>query len=166
METFSALLALVWGIHQLPVNSRTKGQECGVLMFSLICAWINSRVNNCEAGDLRRHRSYDLHYFVNILKGVIWPSLSPCMVISPLLFLIWSYSRCCPEATENTLYFFLLNSFIRIIWNWIERHLFLLPIAMKMRGVGCIPVSTCPSISLSMTPSPNELLAIALPHFT
>ena len=30
-------------------------------MFSLICAWINGWVNNCEVGDLRRHRAhYDI----------------------------------------------------------------------------------------------------------
>ena len=38
-----------------------KGQRRGALMFSLICAWINGSVNNCEAGDLGRHRAhYDL----------------------------------------------------------------------------------------------------------
>ena len=38
METFSALLDLVWGIHWSPVNSLTKGQWRRALMFSLICA--------------------------------------------------------------------------------------------------------------------------------
>ena len=40
METFSALLALVQGIHRWPVNSPHKGQWRGALIFSLICAWI------------------------------------------------------------------------------------------------------------------------------
>ena len=35
-----------------------KGQWRGALMFSLICDWINGWVNHCEAGDLRRHRTY------------------------------------------------------------------------------------------------------------
>ena len=48
----------VRGIHRSPVNSLHKGQGCGVLMFSLICAWINGWVNNRDAGDLRRHRAY------------------------------------------------------------------------------------------------------------
>ena len=49
------------GIHRLPVNSPHKGQWCGALVFSLICAWINGWVNNHEAGDLRRHRAhYDI----------------------------------------------------------------------------------------------------------
>ena len=62
METFSALLATCAGN---PVNSPHKGQWRGALMFSLICAWINGRVNNREAGDLRRH---GYHYTVIIMK--------------------------------------------------------------------------------------------------
>ena len=62
METFSALLAFVRGIHRSPVNSPHKGQWRGALMFSLICVWINDWViNNREAGDLRRYRAhYDI----------------------------------------------------------------------------------------------------------
>ena len=48
----------VRGIHRLPVNSPHKGQWCGDLMFSLICAWTNSWTNNADAGDLRRHRAH------------------------------------------------------------------------------------------------------------
>ena len=44
----------VRGIHRSPVNSPHKGQWCGALMHSLICAWINGWVNNREPGDLRR----------------------------------------------------------------------------------------------------------------
>ena len=47
----------VWGIHRSSVNSPHKGQWRGVLVLSLISAWINSWVNNREAGDLRRHRT-------------------------------------------------------------------------------------------------------------
>ena len=38
-----------------------KGQWRGALMFSLICVWINSWGNNCQAGDLR---CYHAHYDV------------------------------------------------------------------------------------------------------
>ena len=41
-----------------------KGQWRGALMFSLICARINGWVNNCEAGDLRRHR---VHYDITVM---------------------------------------------------------------------------------------------------
>ena len=47
----------VRGIHRSPVNSLHKGQWRGTLMFFWICAWINSWVNNREAGDLRRHHA-------------------------------------------------------------------------------------------------------------
>ena len=46
----------VWGIHRSPVNAQHKSQWHRALMFSLIWTWINRWVNNCEAGDLRRHR--------------------------------------------------------------------------------------------------------------
>ena len=55
METFSALLAFVQGVHRSPVKSPRKGQWRGDFMFSLICAWMNSWVNNREVGDATRH---------------------------------------------------------------------------------------------------------------
>ena len=48
----------VRGIHRSPVNSPHKGRWRGALMFPLICARINSWVNNGEAGDLTHHRAY------------------------------------------------------------------------------------------------------------
>ena len=51
-------------IHRSPVNSPQKGQWRGVLMFSLICAWINGWASNREAGDLRRLRA---HYDANVM---------------------------------------------------------------------------------------------------
>ena len=60
---FPRYWVFVRGVHLSPVNSPRKGQWRGVLMFSLICAWTNGWVNNCEAGDLRRH------YYVTVFKG-------------------------------------------------------------------------------------------------
>ena len=54
----------VRGIHRSPVNSPQKGQWRGVLMFSLICVWINGWVNNRDAGDFIRHR---VHYDVIVM---------------------------------------------------------------------------------------------------
>ena len=51
-------------IHRSPVNSPNQSQWRGALMFSLIWAWINRWSNNCEAGDLRRHR---VHYDVIVM---------------------------------------------------------------------------------------------------
>ena len=36
----------------------TKASDAGLLIFSLICPWINVKVKNGEAGDLRRHRAH------------------------------------------------------------------------------------------------------------
>ena len=69
METYSALLALCWGIQRSPVNSPHKGQWRGALMFSLTCAWINGWVNNRETGGLRRHHAqYDAIVMIRFTK--------------------------------------------------------------------------------------------------
>ena len=61
----------MWGIYRSPVNSPHKGQWRGALMFSLICAWINTWVNNCEAGDLRRYRAhYDVIVMIKIISEI------------------------------------------------------------------------------------------------
>ena len=60
----------VRGIHRSPVNSPHKGQWHGALIISLICAWINSWVNNSEADDLRRHLA---HYDVIIMGRKLLP---------------------------------------------------------------------------------------------
>ena len=54
----------VQGIYRSPLNSPHKGQWRGALMFTLICARINSSVNNREAGDLRCHCA---HYDVIVM---------------------------------------------------------------------------------------------------
>ena len=62
----------VRGIHRSPVNSPHKGQWRGALMFTLICARINSWVNTREAGDLRRYRPhYDVIVMVNVCSNII-----------------------------------------------------------------------------------------------
>ena len=53
------------GIHRSLLNSPHKGQWA--LMFSLICTWINGWVNNCDAGNLRHHRT---HYDVTVMHFI------------------------------------------------------------------------------------------------
>ena len=65
METFSTLLTLYEGNSLV---THHKGQWRGTLMFSLICAWTNGRVNNRDTGDLRRHRA---HYDVTVMEWCI-----------------------------------------------------------------------------------------------
>ena len=48
---------------------RTKASDAELLVFSLICAWINTWVNNGEAGDLRRHRA---HYDITVMIVLGW----------------------------------------------------------------------------------------------
>ena len=62
---FPCYWPFVRGIHRWPVNPPCKGQWRGVLMFSLIWALTNRRVNNSEACDLRRHC---VHYDVILMK--------------------------------------------------------------------------------------------------
>ena len=63
-KPFPRYWPFVQGIHRSPVNSRHKCQWRGALVFSLICAWINGRVNNRETDDLRSHRA---HYGVMVM---------------------------------------------------------------------------------------------------
>ena len=69
----------VQGIHWSPVNSPHKGQWCGALMFSLICAWMNSWVNNLGTGDLRRNRA---HYDVIVMCLSVSVSIYVCVSLT------------------------------------------------------------------------------------
>ena len=74
---------------------RTKASDAELLMFSLICVWINNWVNNREAGDLRRYRG---HYDVIVmgksscLRPVNW-FLDICYFY-PRPVLAFGYCRC------------------------------------------------------------------------
>ena len=64
----------VRSIHRSPLNSIHKGKWRGALMFSLISAWANCRVNNRDVGDLRRHRAHVMTMVATViflLIGVI-----------------------------------------------------------------------------------------------
>ena len=61
---FSRFWPFVRANNRSALNSPRKGQWRGALMFSLICAWINAWVNNCEAGDLTCHCT---HYGIIIM---------------------------------------------------------------------------------------------------
>ena len=65
-EKNSVLLALCARNSPVTGEFPQKGQWRRALMFSLICAWLNGWVNNCDAGDLRRHRG---HYDVTIMSS-------------------------------------------------------------------------------------------------
>ena len=65
MGTLPRYWPFVRGINRSLVNSPNKGQWRGTLMFPFICAYTNGRVNNRDAGDLRRHRA---HYDVTLIE--------------------------------------------------------------------------------------------------
>ena len=93
----------VRGIHRSPVNSPHKGQWRGALMFSLICVWINSWVNNRETGDLRRHRA---HYDVIVM----WPHTNMNMLYVAYICktwrndFLWAMELNTKHYEENTLW--------------------------------------------------------------
>ena len=61
----------VRGIHRSTVNSPHKGQWRWALMFSFMCARINSWLNIREAGDLRRYRRhYDVIVMIQTMRNV------------------------------------------------------------------------------------------------
>ena len=59
------------------MNSPNKGQWGGALMLSLICAWINSWVNNGEAGDFRRHCAHYDSTVMPLIARFVWSTWDP-----------------------------------------------------------------------------------------
>ena len=55
------------GIHRSAVNSPHKGQRCGALMFSLICARTKGWANNRDTDDLICHC---VHYDFTVMYSV------------------------------------------------------------------------------------------------
>ena len=69
MEIFSALLAICTG--NSPVTGEFPAQRPVTQSFDVIFAWINSWVNNREAGDLRRHPAhYDVIVMVDMARPI------------------------------------------------------------------------------------------------
>ena len=77
MDKQLLIIYKVWDIITYPFPNfngacrNTWWRSRGALIFSLICIWINSWVNNREAGDLRRHRA---HHDVVVMIPVLTPS--------------------------------------------------------------------------------------------
>ena len=95
----------VRGIPRSPVNSPHKGHWREALMFSLICAWINGWVDNCEAGDLRHHGT---HNDVTVMMS--YPMLTrvpafighSCILLAIVLkFFFWELETKATEIRRN-----------------------------------------------------------------
>ena len=98
------------GIHRCPVNSPSKGQWRGALMFTLICARINGWVNNREAGDLRCNRA---HYDVIV------------MIALPGTSIHWAVRRLIARSRHEAVRLDVLMSIS--LWNWTDIVAALLP---------------------------------------
>ena len=99
METFPALLALCAGNSPGPVNSLHKGQWRGALVFSLMCARINDRVNNRETGDSTHHRG---HYDVNVMNFFV--RNRPISLVEGCIHYQWRNIVSEPSAIESRTY--------------------------------------------------------------
>ena len=78
----------VRGIHRSAVDSPHKGQWCGALMFSLICAWTNCWENHQDACDLRSNRS---HYDVTVMIRKYYQLHMVCWNLVALTH--WSFKK-------------------------------------------------------------------------
>ena len=104
---FPLYWSFVRGIYWSPMNSPHKGQWCGALMFSLICAWIKGWVNNCKAGDLRRHRAdYDV-----IVKNAFDSNAWACVLVVVRLV-----DKLDNGTTPYALWLLLIKQ--TVFWNW------------------------------------------------
>ena len=121
-------------IHRSPVNTPHKGQWRGALIFSLICVWINSWVNNRDAGDLRRYRT---HYDVSVMNrhGWWWAVTVPQQVRTPqYVFSMLQFNTLRPRQNGGIFKCIFLNQYI-----WISIKI---PLKFVPKG----PTNTIPAL--------------------
>ena len=109
METFSALLAFVRGIHRRPVNFPHKGQWGGSLMFSLICA-LNKRLSKQSWGWWFEMPSHSLWRHCNDDNG--WQAFQNCKW--PVWYVIWMFC----QQTLTLLLVFVIIKVINPFSSW------------------------------------------------
>ena len=59
----------------------TKASDAELWCLSLICAWINGKVNNRDVGDLRRHRAHYDWWPPHMYAFRIWKQTNPHVYI-------------------------------------------------------------------------------------
>ena len=82
LRLMTLLPSFSWWRHQMETFSALLAFWRGALMFSLVCVWINDRVNSREAGDLRRYRA---HYDVIVM----YVQVSICAIVKDARHVIW-----------------------------------------------------------------------------
>ena len=82
------------GIPRSTANTLHKGQWRVALILSLICAWINSWVNNREAGDFRRYRAhYDVIVMWSLFHLVTEPRVISTTPNFPFNMMAWQWAE-------------------------------------------------------------------------
>ena len=98
IETFSVLPALCAGKPPVTNEFPAHRPVTRALIFSLICAWANSWVNNRNAGDLRRHRAhYDVTVMCTKCEHYLW--LPPVQQLWSLQLILWEKKLYIQNAT-------------------------------------------------------------------
>ena len=135
-KPFPRYWPFVRGIHRSPLTSPHKGQWRGALIISSICAWINSWVNNHEAGDLRRHR---VHYDLTVM-------------VMQLLWYIYVYIYICDFKPLNRLAMILHHSRINycvlyvtaiVTASYCNNRVVIINGLWSITGVNVVPLSSC-----------------------
>ena len=93
------------------VNAPHKGQWRGVLMFSLICVWINGLVNNRETGNLIIHHTRYGFTVMTLLNGGWDPSSS--RVIKN----VWSHSVDVIVDNDAIEHLHILETKNNVVWS-------------------------------------------------
>ena len=161
-------------IHQSPVNSPHKGQWRGALMFLWSSPWINGWVNNCEAGDLRRHRAhYDVivmlisyfHIFISYVHVGIYAIFSTRRTFSYLtlfhLYFIWSYLL--SLLTRHLILYRRILNYV-ILSYLISYHRYHL-ISTSQRKIGVTPLLTlCSYVSFILSYRSHLMILVISYH--
>ena len=133
METSSALLAICGGNSPVTGEFPTQRPVTQSLKFSLSCARINGWVSNCEAGDLRRHRT---HYGVTVMICTL--AVRHCFFYRRLLIKISTCAIQCSELRENKIQY---------------KHIFIFPKINSARQVLGFVMVWCLGVFLLNFPS-------------
>ena len=101
----------------------TNGQWRWALMFSFICAWINSWVNNCEAGDLRRHCAhYDVMAMIFRQMLCKWATI---ICLTNLHIFIQNHYISCLKITHGIPHAEMFTELYQTFKIWINQHNFM-----------------------------------------
>ena len=109
---YSELSAQTWWRVTGPLCGEFTGYSHRALMFSLICAWINSWVNNRETGDLRCHC---IHYDVTVMNEWRVEQELSCGRSQDYENYFWSYIR--RSAYDNFWSILITKIRNKILWK-------------------------------------------------